>query len=191
MSARRKERQVLRAREIAVPRALRELHGERTTLFDLLLVYITAAAFGVIAVVFARSRVDDFPWWKALLLFVMAADTSGGVVAGFSASTNRYYARRPGMRWFVIFGNVISPAVLYALFGGSIAWWIFVYVYTAAAASIVNVLTERGMQEVAAAAFLAVGVVITLPLGLAAPFLAWFAPLYMVKLILAFAVRRT
>ncbi len=180
-----------RARQITVPRFLRELHGERTTLFDLLLVYATAAAFGTIAVVFARSRVADLPWWRALLLFVIAADTSGGVVAGFSASTNRYYAARPGLRWFVIFGNVISPAVLYAVFGGRLDWWIFVFVYTAAAACVVNVLSERGTQEVTAGALLALGVVITLPLGLSMPFLAWFAPLYMVKLITAFAVRRT
>jgi len=181
----------MREREIAIPRAFRELHGERSTVFDLLLVYGTAMAFGVLALVFARSRVADLPWWKSALLFLVAADTSGGVVANFSASTDRYYSERPGLRWAFIFVHVIGPAVLYILFDGRLAYWAFLYLYTVAAASIVNVIQERNHQEIAAAALLVLGIVILLPIGLEAPFLAWFGPVFMIKLILAFAVRRT
>jgi hypothetical protein len=181
----------MRENEILIPRALREIHGERATLFDLLLVYGTAAAFGVLALVFAWSRVADLPWWKSLLLFLVAADASGGAVANFSASTDRWYAERPGLRWGFIFIHVIHPAVLYLLFQGLPAYWIFLYAYTVAAASLVNVIQERSRQETAAAALLVLGIVTTLPLGLGTPFLAWFSPVYMIKLISAFAVRRS
>jgi hypothetical protein len=181
----------MRGREIAIPRAFWELHGERSTAFDLVLVYGTAVAFGVLALVFAWSRVADLPWWKSVLLFLVAADVSGGIVANFSAATDRYYAERPGHRWVFIFVHVVGPALLYLLFDGRLAYWVFLYVYTVAAASLVNVVQDRNRQEVAAAALLALGIVILLPLGLDVPFLAWFAPVYMIKLVSAFAVRRT
>jgi hypothetical protein len=180
----------MRENEILIPRALREFHGERATLFDLLLVYGTGVVFGVLALVFAWSRVAALPWWKSLLLFLAAADVSGGTVANFSAPTDRWYADRPGLRWGFIFVHVVHPALLYLIFGGPPAWWVFLYVYTVAAASLVNVIQERSRQEPAAAAFVVLGIVITLPLGLGTPFLAWFAPVYMIKLISAFAVRR-
>jgi hypothetical protein len=181
----------MRRTELAIPRAFWELHGKRSTVFDLLVVYGTAAAFGILALIFARSRVADLSWWKSALLFLVAADTSGGVVANFSAFTDRYYSERPGLRWAFIFVHALEPATLYFLFGGRLAYWAFLYLYTVAAASIVNVIQERNHQEIAAAALLALGIVILLPIGLEAPFLAWFGPVFMLKLILAFAVRRT
>jgi hypothetical protein len=181
----------MRRRDVTIPRAIQVLHGECATVSGLLVVYSTAAVFGVLALVFAWSRVADLPWWKSALLFLVAACASGGVVANFSASTDRYYARRPGLRWAFIFVHVIGPAALYFLFDGRLAYWVFLYVYTVAAASIVNVIQERNRQEVAAASLLVLDIVILLPIGLAAPFLGWYGPVYMIKMISAFAVRRT
>ncbi len=103
---------------IRIPRALRVLHGERAAPFDVALVYGVGAAFGILALVFAWSRVADFTWWKALLLFLVAADVSGGVVACFTPGTDRYYACRAGLRWLFIFGHVVEPALLFILFDG-------------------------------------------------------------------------
>jgi hypothetical protein len=167
------------------------IHGERATPFDIAAVYATGLIFGVIAVLFAWSRVAGLSWWRSLLLFVVAADVGAGVVAVLSSSTDRFYAERPGLRWIFIFAHIVHPAALFALFGGRLGWWAFLYAYTASAASIVNVVSERSRQEVLAGGLVAVGVLITLPLGLDMPFLAWFGPVYMLKLILAFAVRRT
>jgi hypothetical protein len=181
----------MRGREITIPRAFWELHGERSTAFDLALVYGTAIAFGILALLFAQSRVTVLPWWKSVILFLVAADASGGIVANFSSGTDRYYTARPGHRWAFIFLHFIEPALLYLLFDGRLAYWTFLYVYTVAAASLVNVIRDRGRQEVTAAALVALGILILLPLSLDAPFLAWFAPIDMIKLICAFAVRRT
>ena len=177
--------------EIRIPRFLHGLHGEKAAPFDLILVYGVGIVFGILALVFAWSRVDGLAWWKALLLFLVAAEVSGGVVANFTPGTDRYFSARPGLRWVFIFGHVVQPGLLFLLFDGRPAYWCFLYIFTAAAASLVNIISDRTRQEVTAAALLVVGTVIGLPIGLATPFLAWFGPVYMLKLILAFAVRRT
>lgn len=181
----------MREREIEVPRFLHEIHGERASPFAVALVYVTGVVFGVLALAFAWSRVAELPWWKSLLLFLVAADVSGGAVANFSRGTDAYYGGRPLLRWGFIFVHAAWPAVLFLFFDGRLAYWVFLYVYTVAAASVVNVIPQRERQEVAAAALLALGIVILLPLGLDVPFLAWFPPVFMTKIILAFAVRRS
>lgn len=177
--------------EVRIPGFLRPIHGESATLFDVLLVYVVGIVFGALALVFASTRVEALPLWKAAVLFVLAADVSGGAMAGFTAGTDAYYARRPGMLWGFFFMHFFEPALLYLLFDGRLAYWIFLYVFTTAAASLVNIIPGRARQEGAAAALVVIGIVILLPIGLSTPFLAWFAPVYMLKLILGFAVRRS
>jgi hypothetical protein len=177
-------------RSFAIPRVLHPVHGENAPLFDLLATYATGVVFGALTLAFAFSRVQDLPWWKAVVLFLVAADLSGGVVSCFSRSTDSYYAERPRLRWLFIFVHIVEPALLYLMFDGRLAYWGFLYVYAAAAASVVNVLQSRERQEIAAAALVTLGVVIQLPISLQTPYLAWFGPVFMLKLVLAFAVRR-
>lgn len=160
-------------------------------MFDVLLVYIVGVVFGVLALLFAYTRVESLPLSKAAILFLLAADVSGGVVACFSAGVGAFYERRPGMRWGFIFIHCIEPGLLYLLFDGRLAYWLFLYAYTAAAASLVTIVPGRARREGAAAALVVIGIVILLPIGLSTPFLAWFGPVYMLKLILGFGVRRT
>jgi len=173
-----------------IPGPLKLIHGEGPTAFDVILVYVVGIVFAILALVFAYSRVEALPPWKAALLFLVALDTSGGVAAGFTRSTDRYYAARPALRWVFIFAHFLEPAILSLLFDGRLAYWIFLYGYSVAAASLVNVMRDRARQEPAAAALLVVGIVLLLPIGAGTPFLAWFGPVYMLKLIAAFAVRR-
>ena len=177
--------------EIRIPGFLRPIHGETATVFDVLLVYVVGAAFGVLVLVFAYTRVESLPLWKAAILFALAADVSGGAMACFSARTGAFYESRPGLRWGFIFIHFIEPGLLYLLFDGRLAYWLFLYAFTAAAASLVNIIPGRARQEGSAVALVVIGIVILLPIGLSAPFLAWFGPVYMLKLILGFGVRRT
>ena len=173
-----------------IPGILRLVHGESPSLLDLLLVYAVGAVFGALALVFAYSRVESLPAWKAVVLFVLAADVSGGTVAGFSSSTGAWYASRPGLKRAFIFSHFVEPGLLCLLFDGRIAYWAFLYGFTVAAASLVTIIRERSRQEAAAAALVVIGTVILLPIALATPFLAWFGPIYMLKLILGFGVHR-
>ena len=176
--------------EIRIPGFLRPIHGETATVLDILLVYVVGAVFGVLALVFASTRVESLPAWKAAILFLLAADVSGGTVACFSTGMGAYYETRTGLRWGFIFVHVIEPGLLSLLFDGRLAYWLFLYAYTVAAASLVTIIPGRARQEGSAAALVVIGIVILLPIGLSTPFLAWFGPVYMLKLILGFSVRR-
>ena len=177
--------------EIRIPGFLRPIHGESAAVFDVVLVYVVGAVFGVLALVFAWSRVESLPLWKAAVLFVLAADVSGGAVACFSGGMGAYYETRPALRWGFIFSRFIEPGLLFLLFDGRLGYWLFLYVYTVAAASLVSIIPGRARREGAAAALVVIGIVIILPVGLSTPFLAWFGPVYMLKLILGFGVRRS
>ena len=102
-------------REIEIPGPLRLLHGETSTVFDLILVYAVGAAAGVLALVFAQSRVASMEWWKAILLFVVAMDVSGGAVACFTPGTALYYESRPRLRWVFIFVHFVEPGLLFVM----------------------------------------------------------------------------
>jgi len=180
-----------RRRAVKVPRALRFIHGDSPTRLDVFLVYAVGLVFGILAVLFAYSRVASLPAWKAIILFVVAVDVSGGTVAAFSASAGAWYAERPGVKRAFPFLHVVDPALLCVLFDGRVAYWALVFAFTAGAASVVMLIRERSRQEPAAAALVALGTVILLPIGLAAPFLAWFAPIYLVKLVLGYPVNRS
>jgi len=178
-------------KSVRVPAALRFIHGESPSRFDVAVVYAVGLAAAILVLVFAWSRVAQLPAWKAAILFVLAADVSAGAAAGFGASTGAWYARHAGFRRAFPFLNFFQPALLCALFDGSVAYWAFLYGFTAVAASVVMLMRDRSRQEPAAAALAALGTVILLPIGLATPFLAWFAPVYMVKLILGFTIDRS
>jgi hypothetical protein len=174
---------------VRIPAALRWVHGEQSTAFQVALVYGAAVVFGVLAAAVA-ARLQALPAWKAVILFVLAADASGGAVAGFTESTSAWYARRPAFKRAFIIAHVIQPAVLYLLFDARLGNWLLLYVFTAGAALLVDVIPGRERQEPLAAALAVLGIVIVLPLGLSAPSLAWFAPVYMVELIMGFGVTR-
>jgi hypothetical protein len=177
--------------EIRIPGPLRLIHGETADVFDVLLVYVVGVLFGVLALLFATTRVEALPLWKAALLFLLAADVSGGAVACFSTGIHAYYESRPVLRWSFIFIHFIEPGLLYVLFDGRLAYWIFLYAFTMAAASLVSIIPGRARQQGAATALVVIGIVILLPIGLSAPFLAWFGPVFMLKLILGFSVSRS
>jgi hypothetical protein len=166
------------------------MHGERPTPLDLLLTYGVAVVFATLALAFGLSRVSGLPAWKAVLLWIIAADMAGGVVSTFTEATQAYYARRPLLRWLFLSLHVAHPAVLYLLFGGRPAYWGFLFLYAMAAASVVNGMRSRTRQEIVAVALYAVGVGLLLPVFLMLPYLAWFGPLFLLKLIVGFAVRR-
>jgi hypothetical protein len=177
-------------KDVRLAGPLRLIHGETAPLFDVLLVYAVGILFGVLALVFAFTRVEALPAWKAAILFVLAADVSGGAVAGFTSGTSAYYGSRPRFRQGFILLHVVEPGLLFLLFGGRLAYWIFLYAFTVAAASLVTLIPEKTRQQAAGAALVVIGIVILMPIGLSTPFLAWFGPVYMLKLILGFGVRR-
>ena len=174
--------------EINIPKALHELHGEKTKLTSLVLVYL--AALIISGITLFQLIPLALPVWKTVLVAVVSLDVGGGVVANLSSSTNQYYQRKANLRIVFLALHVMHPLLLMVVFPQSTAYFVFVMVFTLGSAFLVNLLKKREFQQNVAAALLGVGVCLSFFFPLSIPFLYAFAPLFMVKLILGFSVKR-
>lgn len=177
-------------RSIRVPRFLRELHGEKASVFDLALTYLAAIGTAIVIVVRPGARPVASLWWEIALVAVIGADLAGGAVANFTVGTDRYYAARPKLRLVFLMLHVVHPTILYLIIGGPPEVWIAIPAFTLASALVVNSL-PRARQATVAAVLSSAGIMICFSWFVIAPPALWFGPLFLVKLVLGFSVRRT
>ena len=74
---------------IKIPKYLQELHGKRSSLISLVLVYTNALLFALFFLY--KIQPLDLAVWKNILLLILVADIAGGAVANFTTSTRKYY----------------------------------------------------------------------------------------------------
>ncbi|PKN98665.1 MAG: hypothetical protein CVU42_10630 [Chloroflexi bacterium HGW-Chloroflexi-4] len=175
-------------REINIPKALHELHGEKAKLSSLVLVYLTALVVGGIAL--WQMLPLGLPAWKVILAVVLFFDIGGGAAANLTSSTNQYYQKKASLRPIFLAMHVVHPLVLMLVFPQNTWFLFFVMVYTLGSAFGVNLIKNREMQQTAAGALVALGVSLAVLFPVSFAFIYVFAPLFMVKLILGFAVKR-
>lgn len=173
--------------EIDIPKSLRELHGERTRISTLVLVY--KAALVCAGVVIWQLLRLEVPPWKAALGGLIFLDIGGGVVANFSASTRRYYREHEKLRIPFLLLHVVHPLALAALFPAELPYFLFAMGFTIAAGLVVNALRDAELQRNAAALLVVAGCAISFAFPLSLQILYLFAPLFLIKLVLGFAVR--
>jgi hypothetical protein len=176
---------------IRMPRLLHELHGERTTVGALVFTYVAVVVAGLSVGFLAALRPADPVWWKRVLAAILAADLAGGVVANFTAGTDEYYAARPRTRVIFIALHVVQPALLWLCYRGAVWEWGAVAGFTLVSAAAVNAVRGRAIAEPVAALLVVTGVGASVALGLLPVQAAWFTPIFLMKLVLAFAVRRS
>ncbi len=172
--------------EISIPAALRELHGERATGTDLLLTYGTGILTAAGVAAFADLSLPPARW---LVLSLLLVDIAGGVTANFTRGTNSYYASRPGLRLVYILLHTVQPAVLVWLFPGQGCRLALFAGYTLLATLGVNALSQYRYQRLGAGLLTALGVLLLHLLALEPAVLTGLLTLYLIKLVLAFAVR--
>lgn len=175
-------------REINIPKVLHELHGEKARLSSLVLVYLTALVVGGIAL--WQMLPLGLPVWKVILAVIMFLDIGGGVTANLTSSTNQYYQKKASLRLIFLAMHVVHPLLLMLVFPQSVWFLFFVMVFTLGSAFGVNLIKDRELQQTAAGALVAVGVCLAVLFPVSFAFLYVFAPLFMAKLILGFAVKR-
>lgn len=175
-------------REINIPKALQELHGEKTRLSSLILVFFTALVVGGVAL--WQVIPLGLAAWKVILAVVVFLDVGGGVVANLTSSTNQYYQKKAALRPFFLATHVVHPLVLMLVFPQNSVFLLFVMVYTLTSAFGVDLIKDREQQQTFAAVLVGMGVCFALLFPLSFSFLYAFAPLFMLKLILGFAVKR-
>jgi hypothetical protein len=175
-------------REVNIPRSLRELHGEQTRVSTLIAVYSAGLIVG--GVVAWQLAGSGLPVWKIIVATLLFLDIGGGVVANLSRSTNRYYQDHAGLRLPFLALHVFHPALLALLFPAALPYFAFAGAFTLAGAFAVNAVKDSELQQNLAALFVAVGIACSFLFPVNSIVLYAFAPLFMVKLILGFAVRR-
>ena len=180
----------MKDRTIAVPRPLWELHGPSTRLSTLLAVYLAGLSCAGLLTAAVYLRQPDLAAWRLVLLWLLTLDLAGGAVANLSSSTDQYYQGRPNLRTVFLLLHLVHPALLALVFPRASAYFAFLALYTLPAALVVERVADRERQQNLAALLVALGVTAAacFPLPLR-PLLA-LAPLFMLKLVLGFAVRR-
>lgn len=127
--------------------------------------------------------------WQQLVAGLLALDLAGGVAANAATPAKRWY-HRAGQGASAHFGFVavhLHPFVVAWLFGGWL-WGAAVYGYLLAAALLV-IIAPRRLERPLALSLAAGGILLGLLVWPAPAGMAWFAPLFYLKLLVAHLVR--
>jgi hypothetical protein len=174
-------------KEINIPKAFQELHGRRTSVFSLILVYVCSLIITLIVSCYAIPK--GFPIWKTIVFIFATIDIAGGVIANFTNSTNRYYHDKSNLRIPFISLHVIHPILFMILFPTESTLFIFMGGFTLISCFILNMIRNQENQRLVAVFLVAVGVTIVFAIPCGINFLRVLPILFFLKLILGFSVK--
>lgn len=176
-------------KEIIVPKYLREVHGFKASIFDLIVTYLSALiAIGVVLISIQNLSLTTI---QVFILCLIAFDLSGGVVANFTRGTNDYYAGdRPGRIWFMIMDS-LQPFLLFWIFSQDVLIIVVVSVYTFLSMILVNNIRIYDRQRATSSFLIVIGILGCIILPAKEPLLRLMLIFYVIKLVLSFPVRWT
>ena len=182
----------MKSKTIKPAKFLHDIHGSSTTLFDIILTY----GGGVLAIIsvyvlYLQTNID-IPIWKLILLLVISADIGAGVIANFTKGTNSYYGGeiKSKSRLVFILSHFLHPAIFLYTLNLFSAQTIGLVLFVIASTLIINAIKNKENQKVIASFCTVLGIGTLLIIGISNPLLLWFFPLYMIKLFIAFGIRR-
>ncbi len=180
------------SKTVKPPEFLHDIHGSSTTLFDIMLTYSGGIVAIISVYVLCLQNSIDLPIWKLILLLLMSGDIGAGVVANFTKGTNSYYGGdiKSKSRIVFILVHFLHPAVFLYTLNLFSAKTIGLVIFVIAATLVINAINNKEQQKVVAALFTVLGIAVVLMIGISNPFLLWFFPLFMIKLFIAFGIRR-
>jgi hypothetical protein len=176
----------MKGKQINIPVYFQELHGKRTSVSSLILVYFSALTISLLVTHYAIPK--GFPFWKIILFFIAVLDIGGGVIANFTDSTNQYYQEKSKLRIPFIILHIIHPALFCLLFPADSILFIFMGVYTLAGCFILNFIRDRELQRLIAVFFVAMGVTMVFIIPCDINILRVLPILFFLKLLLGFSV---
>ncbi len=182
----------MNSKTVRPPKILHELHGISTTWFDIILAYSGGILVIISIYILCLQNNIELPIWKLFLLLLISGDIGAGVVANFTKGTNSYYGgeNNSKLRLGFILIHFLHPAIfLYTLNLFSVKT-VGLVLFVIVSTLVINAIKNKEKQKVIAAFFTVLGVGGLLVIGISNPFLLCFFPLYMIKLFIAFGVRR-
>lgn len=173
---------------VRIPKFLHEVFGETQSWPEIaaILGFGAVGALGLLAI--DPARFADMPLWRAALALLLVFDICAGAIANLTRGTNDFYAERPRLRWVFIAVHLHLVALAW-LIGEALGAAAAIWIYTIAAASIVNLLAGRAMQRAVGGVLFGLGALaVFLPMIGASPVMQAAGIIFMFKLIYAFAV---
>ncbi len=171
---------------------LHEIHGSSTTLFDVIITYSGGfLAIISIYILYLQNHLD-ISILKLILLLIISGDVGAGVVANSTKGTNSYYSGdvKSKSRLVFILLHFLHPAIfLYALNCLSIKT-IGLVLFVIVSTLLINAIKNKEKQKVIPSFCTLLGIGTVLIIGISNPLLLWFFPLFMIKLFIAFGIRR-
>ncbi|MEL6310553.1 MAG: hypothetical protein AAFV98_10315 [Chloroflexota bacterium] len=168
---------------------LAELHGENPTRIGLALIYGTAVIGTALLAWYTWQLGLSLNAWQWLALLIVAADILGGAVANMTRSTNTYYRSKSYMLsvGFLVM-HIAHPALL--AWSGLARWseMLWLYGYMLIAGLFILSLADTEHQKAVAVVLWVGGVLLANVWFSMGVILLWFVPLYLFKLLMAFAV---
>ncbi|RXR22344.1 hypothetical protein EQW78_13935 [Oerskovia turbata] len=172
---------------LTIPPAFHEVLGERQDPRMLGAIAGVGLAGTALLVLADRPAFEAVPTWQAVAATLLVLDVLCGALANFSRGTNDYYATRPRHRavFLAIHVHLVAIALL---LGTDLLPAVVVWVVTVAAAALVTSLRLPAQQlQVAAAVVVASGAAVPV-LFAGSTLMTAVALLFVIKVVLAFAV---
>ena len=174
-------------RSVTIPPWLHDVFGEQQQPLELAGIIAFGLAVPVAAVLLAPAVFAGLPFWRSALALLLIADIAAGCIANLTAGTNDFYAARPRNRMVFLAVHVHILAVAFLLnldMGMAAAIW----AYTIAGGVAVNALPRGSGQRVTAGLLFAAGGSGLVLLAAQSPLLAAVGLLFMLKVMVNFAV---
>jgi hypothetical protein len=178
-------------KKVRINNCFKEWLGEDPTQGDMLLVFGTSILATALLITAYFDELRSLSLWKSVVFAVVSFDIIGGAVANFTISTDKYYARSNKKRWMFFAEHLFHFMLFYIAIGGTSWFWILIFAYTMVSAAIVNIISEKRVQEIIAPAFVTVGCILFYGFHFVIPLMSWFPAVLMIKIIIGFAVQRT
>ncbi|MFF3063502.1 hypothetical protein ACFVQ3_02990 [Oerskovia sp. NPDC057915] len=172
---------------LTIPPAFHEVLGERQDPRMLAAIGGVGLAGTALLVLADRPTFEAVPTWQGVAAALLVLDVLCGALANFSRGTNDYYAARPRHRavFLAIHVHLVAIALL---LGADPLPAVVVWVVTVAAAALVTSLRAPAQQlQVAAGVVVAAGAAVPV-LFAGSTLMTAVALLFVIKVVLAFAV---
>lgn len=166
------------------------LHGHTPSAGAITIAYLTGIVGASLAMLFRWTVVPQTTPLAYVVLGIVSLDIFAGLIANLSSSTRSFYRARPAALRFLFLAVHVSQPALIAVFVEPTAWLFMLACYLTAliGGSVVLAIRSDSLREAAAGSVFGLGAAACLTLSGSESGLAWFAPVYLGKLVLGFAL---
>lgn len=130
---------------ISIPKSLHEFHGEESTIFSLILTYVSGIILASAVLLFYQFY--DLTLWRQILLILICFDIGGGIVSNFTQGTREYYSKNRKRRWAFLSLHLLYPVLFYLIFPGLIVKFIIPIALILIGSAIINLFYDMDNQK--------------------------------------------